>query len=61
LKQLQIKLVRSVIGSTEGQRATVSSLGLRKLQQTVTRPDNEIVRGMVNKVGHLLQVTEIEA
>ena len=60
MKQLQIKLVRSLIGRTESQRATVQSLGLRKLNQTVTREDNEGLRGMLNKVAHMVQVTEID-
>ncbi len=58
-KQLQITLVRSVIGQTESQRETVKSLGLRRLSQTVVREDTPAVRGMVNKVRHLVKCTEI--
>ncbi len=61
MKQLQIKLVRSLIGRTESQRETVKSLGLRKMNQVVLREDSPSVRGMVNKVRHLIELTEIDA
>jgi large subunit ribosomal protein L30 len=60
-KQLQITLKRSLIGRPEVQRRTVTSLGLRKLQQTVIQQDNAAIRGMVNQVSHLVEVKEIEA
>ena len=55
-QKLRIKLVKSPIGYTERQKATVRALGLRRLQQVVERPDNEAVRGMIFKIQHLLQV-----
>jgi large subunit ribosomal protein L30 len=60
-KQLQITLTRSLIGRPETQRRTVTSLGLRKLHQSVTQQDNAAIRGMVNQVSHLVEVKEIEA
>jgi large subunit ribosomal protein L30 len=57
--QLQITLKRSLIGRPERQRVTVRTLGLRKLNQTVTQPDNAAIRGMVNQVKHLVEVKEI--
>jgi large subunit ribosomal protein L30 len=60
-KQLQITLKRSLIGRPEVQRRTVTSLGLRKLQQTVIQQDNAAIRGMVNQVSHLVEVKESEA
>lgn len=60
-KQLQITLKRSLIGRPETQRRTVAALGLRKLHQSVTQPDNAAMRGMVNQVIHLVEVKEIEA
>ena len=53
---LRVTLVRSTIGKPKDQGATVRSLGLRKLHQTVELPDTPSVRGMVNKVRHLLNV-----
>lgn len=61
LKQLEIKLVRSLIGRKEDQRETVKSLGLHKLHQSVTRPDSPSLRGMLKKVAHLVEVTEGQA
>lgn len=60
-KQLQITLVRSLIGRPEKQRVTVKTLGLRKLHSTVVHQDNPAIRGMVNQVSHLVEVKEIEA
>ncbi len=60
-KKLRIKLVRSPIGYSIRQKRTVAALGLRKLNQTVVRPDNPAVRGMVNRISHLVQVEEIDA
>lgn len=57
-KTLRITLIRSTIGQKPKTRATVESLGLRKLRQTVEFPDGPSVRGMINRVSHLLQVEE---
>jgi large subunit ribosomal protein L30 len=56
---LRIKLVRSTIGRPYDQERTVRSLGLRRLNHTVVRPDNPSIRGMVTKVRHLVEVEEI--
>jgi large subunit ribosomal protein L30 len=58
-KKLRITLKRSLIGRPESQRATVKTLGLRKLHQSVEHEDNAAVRGMINKVSHLVEVEEI--
>lgn len=57
--QLQVTLKRSLIGRTEVQRATVRSLGLRKLHQTVVHEDNAAIRGMIQRVIHLVEVKEV--
>ena len=57
--KLQITLTRSVIGRPQDQRETVEALGLRKLHQTVEHQDNAAIRGMINKVAHLVTVKEI--
>ena len=57
-KMLVITQVRSLIGCKEDQRATVKSLGLRRIRHTVTQPDRPEIRGMVNKVRHLVEVRE---
>jgi large subunit ribosomal protein L30 len=53
---LVITLKRSPIGTPQRHRLVLSGLGLRKIRQTVTRPDTPQVRGMIGKVGYLLEV-----
>lgn len=55
---LKIKLVRSTIKALEKQKATVAALGLRKIGQVVEQQDNVQIRGMIDKVSHLVQVEE---
>ncbi len=59
-KKLSIKLVRSPIGYPKRQKGTVRALGLRKMQQVVTHEDNAVMRGMIEKVSHLVEVEEAE-
>jgi len=56
--KLKLKLVRSPIGGTARQRATVQALGLRKMQQVVEHADSPVTRGMVKKVSHLVHIVE---
>jgi len=58
-KTLRITWVRSLIGYPKDQRATIKSLGLRHLNQTVEHPDTPAVRGQIFKVKHMLTVEEI--
>ncbi len=58
-KTLKITLRRSLIGERPKARATIESLGLRKINSSVERPDTDSVRGMVHAVKHLLEVEEI--
>ncbi|MEJ5257125.1 MAG: 50S ribosomal protein L30 [Fervidobacterium sp.] len=60
MKKLKITLVRSPIGYKYDQKDTVRRLGLRKMHQTVVKDDNPQIRGMVEKVKHLLKVEEVE-
>ena len=57
-KILKIKLKKSLIGRPEKHRRVVQSLGLRKLNKTVVLADTPTIRGMVQKVSHLLDVEE---
>lgn len=57
-KTIQITLVRSPIGYEKSQKATVKALGLTKMHQTVEKVDTPVIRGMINKVQHLVSVTE---
>lgn len=57
-KQLYVTLVHSPIGTPEPQRRTVKALGLGKVNQTVKHEDTPQIRGMINKVIHLVKVEE---
>jgi len=56
--KIKIKLIGSPICTPEKQKVIVRSLGLRKMNQVVERPDTPGFRGMVKKVPHLLQLVE---
>lgn len=55
-KKLQVKLVKSVSSRSPRQRKTAEALGLRKVNQTVTVPDNKSIRGMITCIEHLVEV-----
>lgn len=57
--KLRVKWIRSSIGYPKDQKETIRALGLRKLQRTVEVDDNPAMRGMINKVRHLVQVEEV--
>jgi large subunit ribosomal protein L30 len=61
MNRLRIRLRRSLIGHPRDQKETARILGLRKLNRTVLRPDTPAVRGMVNKLRHLVTIEEIGA
>ena len=58
MPNLKITLQRSPIGSPEKQKRTARALGLNRLNQTVVRPDNDQVRGMVRAIEHLVRVEQ---
>jgi len=57
-KKLEITLRRSFIGRPGKHKRVVTGLGLRKMNQTVVREDTPQIRGMVEKISHLLEVKE---
>ena len=56
--KIRLKQVRSKIGFTQRQRATLRGLGFRRMQQVVEVEDTPSTRGMINKVSHLIVVLE---
>jgi len=60
VNRLKITLRRSTIGRQKKQKMTVQSLGLRRINQSVIRPDNPQVRGMIAAVQHLVEVERVE-
>lgn len=57
---LRITWTRSAIGSPERIKQTIRALGFRRLYETIERPNNPTMRGMVDRVGHLVEVEEVE-
>jgi len=57
-KTIRVTLVRSPIGYTKDQGATAKALGLRRMHQTVEHMDNPALRGMIQKIIHLVKVEE---
>lgn len=56
--EIKIQYYRSMIGYAKNQKEIVKSLGITKLNQTVTRPDSAATRGVVAKIPHLLRIVE---
>jgi len=56
--KLKITYVKSGIGYEKDQKATLKSLGFRRLNQSVVQEDSRAIRGMINKVRHLVKVEE---
>jgi large subunit ribosomal protein L30 len=57
--KLRIKYVKSAIGYSVRQKGTISALGLHHLGDSVEQDDTPVIRGMVRKVRHLVQVEEV--
>lgn len=57
-KKLIITLKKSIIGCKDDQIATVEALGLKKIRSVVEKQDTPQIRGMINKVSHLVDVKE---
>ena len=57
-KTIEIKLVKSLYGRLAKHKATAEALGLRKIGDVTTQPDNAATRGKIASIGYLLQVTE---
>ncbi len=60
MKKLKITQTRSIIHSSARQRGTIEALGLRRMHHTVTQDDTPVIRGMIDKVRHLVEVEEVK-
>ncbi|WP_028245945.1 50S ribosomal protein L30 [Pseudoclavibacter soli] len=58
--QLKVTQIKSKIGGNSQQRNTLRSLGLHRIGQTVVRDDNQVNRGYVKAVAHLVKVEEVQ-
>ena len=59
-EKIRITYTKSSIGYEQSQKATLQALGLRKLHQSVVHDDSPVIRGMVKKVEHLVDIEEVE-
>lgn len=60
MAQLKIKQIKSSIGRRKDQGATLRALGIRRIGHEVVQEDTPDIRGMVNKVNHLVEVEEVK-
>ena len=58
MSKLRITLIKSGIGYNERQRDTLKTLGFHRLNQSIVREDSRSLRGMINRVRHLVKVEE---
>lgn len=58
MANINIKLVKSLVGRKQDQIATAHSLGLTKIGSTTSQPNNEPTKGKIAKISHLIEVTE---
>ena len=59
-KMLRITWIKSSIGYSQQQKGTIRALGFRRLGHSVEHKDTPVIRGMINKVSHLVEVQEVE-
>lgn len=56
--KLEVKQIRSIAGATQNQRRNLKALGLKRREYVVVHDDTPIIRGMIKKVEHMVEVTE---
>ena len=60
MAQIKVTLVKGLMGKKPNQVKTIKALGLTKRNSSVVMEDNEMIKGMVNTVGHLVKVEEVK-
>lgn len=61
MAKISVTLIKSGIGYSEVQKRTLKALGFHKLSQSVIHEDSPAIRGMINKVKHLIKVEEVSS
>ncbi|HEV7127651.1 MAG TPA: 50S ribosomal protein L30 [Ktedonobacterales bacterium] len=59
MSKVRVTWTKSAIGYHSSQKATIRALGLRRLHHVVEHEDSPVIRGMINKVSHLVRVEEV--
>ncbi len=60
MTQLKVTQIKGLVGTQKSQKASLRTLGLRKIHQSVVREDTPQVRGLINAVRHLVNVEEVK-
>lgn len=60
MKKVKVTLIKSTIGTTKDMRDTVRSLGLKRINSSAVHNDTDSIRGMTQKVSHLVKVEDVE-
>ena len=60
MAQIKVTLIKSTIGCLENQKANVAALCLKKIGASKIHEDNDVIRGMIFKVNHLVKVEEVK-
>lgn len=60
MAKLKLTQVKSAIHRPKDQKATLIALGIKRMHQTVEKESNPVIMGMVNKVKHMLEITEVK-
>lgn len=58
--KIKITLIRGLAGKKERQRRTIKALGLKRLHSSVIKEDNPQIRGMINKVSHMVRIDDVK-
>ncbi len=61
MSKLRVKYRKSAIGYAQNQKDTIRALGFRKLNQVIEHEDTPVIRGMIKKVEHLVEVEEVKS
>jgi large subunit ribosomal protein L30 len=59
MAKIRITYQKSSIGYNKRQKATIKALGLNRINQTIEHEDTAVIRGMINKISHLVTVEEV--
>lgn len=60
MKKLRVTQLKSIIGYNVKQKRTIMALGLKHIRDSIIKKDTPVIRGMINKVSHIVKVEEIE-
>lgn len=60
MAQVKVTLVKGLMGKKPNQVKTIKALGLTKRNSSVVKDDNEVIRGMINTVSHLVKIEEVK-